>query len=204
MDGLRIYNTSDLQAEEISVENTTQGIFFNGVNGAIIGSLRVKNVPSVSFTGTSLTDSITFNNLGFDADLVTILHKRYKEYTLCFEAQAYLASIVMLGSIIEAVLLGITKKFPKEFNESPLAPKDKARLIKKFSDWKLSDFINVAENIGFIKEPTKKFSDVVREYRNYIHPSKECSKQIEFDKDSAIMAKTVLSSLISELEKKLC
>ena len=90
--------------------------------------------------------------------------------------------IILCGSILEGILLSVASKFPKEFNQAKSTPKinDKP---KQFNQWKLKDFIDVANEINFIDLVAYKFSHNLREFRNFIHPYEAYSKQYNiFDK----------------------
>ena len=42
--------------------------------------------------------------------------------------------------------------------------------MRKFHEWSLADFINVAKEVGLLKDDVQKFSHALRDFRNYIHP----------------------------------
>ena len=72
---------------------------------------------------------------------------------------------------MEGVLLGSALARPKEFNQAPISPKDKAGNTKQFQDWTLNDMIDVASYLGILKPDIKKFSHGLRGFRNYLHPN---------------------------------
>jgi AbiTii len=123
-----------------------------------------------------------FPSLVSDADLAKILSNRWNEANLAFEAGAYLATIILLGSILEGVLLDKVEQNPALANTSSKSPKDKkSRKPLPFVEWNLVSLINVADDRNWLKKGSKDFSHVVREYRNFVHPNKERKEGINFD-----------------------
>ena len=103
---------------------------------------------------------------------------------------------------MEGILLGMAQKHPDKFNKSKSAPVNKnSAIVKKFNEWTLSDFINSAYELGIIKEDVKKFSHVVREYRNYIHPYQQLCSQFNPDKHTVSICFQVLKAMISQISE---
>ena len=84
------------------------------------------------------------------------------------KAKAPLAAIFLAGSTLEGILLNTAINNPRAFNQSLSAPKDKEGKILKLNDWKLSQLIDVACEIGLLDLDIKKFSHSLRDFRNYI------------------------------------
>lgn len=98
-----------------------------------------------------------------------------------------------MHSTLEGVLLGIAKKNSQKFNTAQEAPKHKdTGDVKKLGEWSLSNFIDVAHELGKLQLDTKKFSHVLREFRNYIHPNEHTAK----------ICYQVLQGAISQLNEK--
>jgi hypothetical protein len=53
------------------------------------------------------------------------------------------------------------------------APKDKGGAVLKLREWTLSNYIDVAHELGWISDTYKDVGAILRDYRNYIHPYKE-------------------------------
>jgi len=121
-----------------------------------------------------------FAALVSDVDLARILSNRWTEANLTFESGAYLATVILLGSILEGVLLDKVEQNPAQANSSPKCPKDKSGKPLAFKDWKLQNLIEVCHDCGWLKKEYKDFSHVVRDYRNFIHPNKERQERITF------------------------
>jgi len=107
----------------------------------------------------------------------------------------------LTGSTIEGLLFGFAKKFPKSFNCSSSAPKDKNDKIKPFKNWTLTDLINVSYSLGLLNEDIKKHSHSVREFRNYIHPNEQLKSEFYPDENTAKISWQVLKACVMQLVK---
>lgn len=122
-----------------------------------------------------------FASLVTDTELVRVLSNRWTEANLSFEAGAYLATVILLGSILEGVLLSKIEQNPAQANKASSCPKDRSGKPLPFPDWKLQNLIEVAHECGWLKKQYKDFSHVIRDYRNFVHPNKERKEGIVFD-----------------------
>lgn len=147
----------------------------------------------------SNTFDIDIDKLGIDANVSQVLKARLKETETCINNDVALASIFLIGSMLEGILLGTASLYPKMFNQAKSAPKDNNGKIKKFYDWTLNDFINTASEIGILKQDVKKFSHVVRDFRNYIHPYQQMVENFEPNKQTALICFQVLKAAIFEI-----
>ncbi len=107
-----------------------------------------------------------------DKDLREIIERDYKELTLVlFPGGAWKSTVIMAGSILEAILFDVLASDPAiraKALASTLAPKN------SMEDWRLESLIKVAADIGVL--PSKRattFDQVLRDYRNFVHPKKE-------------------------------
>lgn len=143
---------------------------------------------------------VNVDSLGFDPNISNVIKIRLKEIENCIQSDSPLASIFLIGSIMEGVLLGTASEYPQKFNQAQCAPKEKdSNKIRKFPDWTLNNYIDVAAEIGILKQDVKKFSHVVRDFRNYIHPYAQMSSQFFPDKQTAIICFQVLKAAISQI-----
>lgn len=133
-----------------------------------------------------------------DSKLVPILEERFKEAQQCL-SHSPLAAIMLCGSFLEGLLLGIAQKRPKDFNCSQKSPKDKNGNPKAFKDWTLAQFIDVACEIELLRLDVKKFSHVLRDFRNYIHPYKQMEENFYPDRHTAELCISVIKLAIHNL-----
>jgi len=117
-----------------------------------------------------------------------ILANRWNECVKCVNADAPLAATVMMGGLLEALLLARVNQLSdkKPVFNAKSAPKDR-QTGKAFNlaIWGLRDFIAVAHELQWISPTTRDVGNVMRDYRNYIHPQKEHSHGISISADDA-------------------
>lgn len=146
-------------------------------------------------------EEISIDKLGLDTIVSESLNLRFDEIKKGINSIAPLSVIFLSGSSLEGILLGFASKFPKEFNQANSAPKDKEGKVKSFNEWTLSNFIDTANEIGLLKEDVKKFSHVLRDFRNYIHPYEQISKNFNPDIHTAKLCWQVLKVAVIQLSK---
>lgn len=144
---------------------------------------------------------ISLESIGLDGVVTETLKLRFDEIKKCLSANAPLSVIFLAGSTLEGILLGIALKYPKEFNQSKASPRDKEGKVKQFPDWTLSNYIDVAYDVGLLAEDVKKFSHSLRDFRNYIHPYEQISSGFNPDKHTAKICWQVLKTAIYQLKK---
>lgn len=147
-------------------------------------------------------DEVSIYELNLDGIISDILNSRIQEIKANIKGNAPLSAIVIIGSSLEGILLGFASKNPKDFNQTNVAPKDKEGKVKSFHEWSLSNFIDAANEIGLLKEDVKKFSHTVRDFRNYIHPYEQISKNFNPDIHTAKLCWNVLKVAMIQLSKK--
>jgi len=79
------------------------------------------------------------------------------------------------------------------------APKDNQGNVKKYWDWALSDMIDVAHEVGWIKADVKQFSHSLRDYRNMVHPWHQRAKGEKPDEDTCKICWQVVVAAINDL-----
>ncbi|MEG4057971.1 MULTISPECIES: hypothetical protein [unclassified Microcoleus] len=177
-------------------------------DGANIGFAKLEKIE-IDETATPTEDeflkrefsNISIAEIGLESDLSDILQQRIKEIEQCFSVGAYLSVILLAGSTLEGILLGLAKKHPQQFNTSRKAPKDPSGNVKKFHEWSLSSFIDVARDINLIQHDTEKFSHSMREFRNYIHPFDQMRSGFNPRQDTAKICLHVLKTAIHEINE---
>lgn len=145
---------------------------------------------------------VNIGKIGLDSAITDILNLRLKEIANCINSNSPLAVIFLCGSTLEGLLLGVSTKYPSEFNKAKSAPKDKENKVKKLYDWTLNNLIDVACEIGFLKEDVKKYSHTLRDFRNYIHPYQQLISRFNPDEHTAKISWQVLKTAIHQIGNK--
>jgi hypothetical protein len=115
--------------------------------------------------------------------LVKLATQTYqKQANICYKANAPLASCIMMGAVVEAILTTVTCLFHEEALKTGKAPTRKGK-VKPLLDWKFFELLDVAkvanwlpeeltlsDKLSSLKTPVR--TDTIREVRNLIHPAR--------------------------------
>lgn len=145
--------------------------------------------------------TIEWNQLNIENALRPVIKQRVEEISTCLKNNAALSVIFLCGSTLEGLLLNVARVHPREFNTSASAPL-KDQKVKPLQEWTLDNLINVAYEVGFIDLDVKKFSHVLRDFRNYIHPYEQMTKNFNPTIETAKISAQVLKAAISQLGHK--
>ncbi len=181
--GVEIHKTTgpDIEKRLKEVDNTGNG-----------------SITELDFLKVEIED-IDIWQIGVEDTLKPVLEARMKEMKACFKAESFLSVIFMAGSMLEGILLSVAKQNPRLFNQSECAPKDKDGKAKMFHEWSLRDFITVAHDVGVIKQDVAKFSHVLRDFRNYIHPYQQISEKFYPDENTAKICMQVMKGALAQI-----
>ena len=141
----------------------------------------------------------SIQKLPVDFVVAQIIEERLQELQITLSNQAYLSAIFLCGSVLEGVLLGAALQQPERFNRSNSSPKSRDGKVKQFPDWSLSEFINVAHDIGLLKPDVQKFSYGLRDFRNYIHPYQQMESRFKPDEHTAKLCFQVLKAALADV-----
>lgn len=173
-----------------------------------ISSLQTQHVitlaapAAVAQSTTKTSDSPPqFGPLISDPKMQAILAQRWRECVICVNSGAPLAATVMMGGILEGLLLAKINQLPSmapAFTATS-APRDKAGKTLPLKDWTLKNYIDVAHELRWITTTAKDIGEVMRDYRNYIHPQKELSHGITLVEADAQMLWEIAKRMILQI-----
>jgi hypothetical protein len=142
-----------------------------------------------------------FSPLIPDVRMQEILARRWRETRICMAAGADLAATVMMGGLLEGLLLArinaMTDKSPAF--KAKTSPKDKTGKTKQLTEWGLQNYIEVAHELKWIRQTAKDVGEVLRDYRNYIHPQKEYTHGVSLNGSDTAMFWAVFSPIAQQL-----
>jgi hypothetical protein len=129
-------------------------------------------------------------NLG----LRKIIERDYRELSqILFPDCAWKSTVVMAGSILEAVLHDLLTRDDERTSATTKAAKGQ--------QWTLNVLINVSVELGLLPPGSDKTThQVLREYRNFIHPLAEIKAKYACGEAEALMAKGALDAVCNHLE----
>lgn len=144
-----------------------------------------------------------FGRLVQKEEMASTLAFRWEEAQRCVQAEAYLAAVVMMGSLLEGVLLAKMQVHPEDANTAKSAPRDTRRdRAKPFAEWRLAEMIQVAHERGWLSQNVKAFSVALREFRNLVHPSAEFAGVERPDQDTCDVCQQVVVVAVRQLLKE--
>ncbi len=140
-----------------------------------------------------------FARLPVDAATGKLLISRMEEAARCVENQAYLAAIILAGSVLEGMCLGFGVRNPEAANRGYAAQYSKPP--PPFYEWKLSEWIDVLGRMGGLSQNVVKFGHALRDFRNYVHPAEQLARKFEPDKHTARIGFQVVVAAADDLAK---
>ena len=142
-----------------------------------------------------------------DSDLRRIIERDYRELRLkVFPSRAWKSTVILAGSIMEAILfdqLVRDSSIEAKAKASQKAPKDKTGTVLDLvaGNWKFIKLIEVSVDIGILPaDRAKSFDQVLRDYRNFVHPKKELRAQHPCTEAEAMMAVGALEGVCNILD----
>lgn len=145
-----------------------------------------------------------FNKLRLEPAIAEILRSRWAEADRCVKAEAHLAAIIIMGSLLEGLLLAVLQQKPRQANTSSATPKDPVTgKPKLFHEWSLSEMIDVAHVEKWVDLDVKRFSHALREFRNLIHPYQQMVLRVSPDEDTVKICWLVVQAAVNDLARTL-
>jgi len=108
----------------------------------------------------------------------------------------------MMGGLLEALLLA---RVHRETDKTRVfrcssVPRDKGTgKSLMLQEWTLRNYIDVAHELGWITSSAKDLGEVVRDYRNYIHPHKELTHGVHLGDHDARLFWEVSKAITRQL-----
>jgi hypothetical protein len=167
-----------------------------------LSGLRPESLPETDGGVPLLTEDfsdITLDDLDLPPELISILRSRLDEASFCLSAGAHLAVVILSGSVLEGLLLGLAKGSPHRFNQAKSAPKDRDGQVRRLAEWSLAHLIEAATELRFLSPDVKQFSSALREFRNYVHPNQQLEARFQPDEHTARISLQVLRAAIADV-----
>jgi len=131
--------------------------------------------------------------------LEPIIQARWVEAQRCQHSGAFLAAVILMGSILEALLLSRCSMSPSDAYQSAAAPKDRNGRSVAIHDWSLSTLIDVAVSRTWLKTDRGEFSHALRQSRNIVHPYEHARTGANFDESTCKVCWQVLNASVDDL-----
>lgn len=194
-DGWNIYWDDSLA--DISFKRVKPTAFFQSV----VNARPRRELTKEEFLNKEFAD-INFDGLISVPGVLKIVEDRLGELKNCLRSNSPLSAIFLTGSILEAILLAVATGQPSLFCAAKAAPKDSKGATLPITKWYLDALINVAKELGFLKEDVHKFCHVVRDFRNYIHPFEQNARGFTPDIETAKICFQVLKGAVVQIRER--
>lgn len=132
-------------------------------------------------------------------NLEPVIQERWLDAQKCQHAKAYLASVILMGSILEALLLARCSMSPGPAYQAKAAPRHKDGSSKAIHEWTLHNLIEVAVELRWLKSDRGRFSHALRESRNVVHPYEQARSGANFDEHTCKTSWHVLNASVEDL-----
>ncbi len=126
-----------------------------------------------------------------DESLRLILERDWEEIGKCTEAGSHKAVLVLAGSVIEAILVDYMLANPPSSANAPTV----AQILKM----ELGPLIQLAQQEQIVNADTRDIANVLREFRNLIHPGRELRLKAKIGPDRADIAKGLVCLVAEDL-----
>jgi hypothetical protein len=156
-----------------------------------------------AFLERRFSEELRIAELDLDSVITGFLQARVDEVQACPRDKVSLGTIILLGSTLEGLLLAVGLQHPKAFMSSSAAPTDRSGKTKQLHEWTLNELINVARNIDLLDVDVGKFSHVLRDFRNYIHPYQQMSQRFSPDQHTVDICWQVFRAAYSQLKARM-
>lgn len=204
--GMAVRSMSDILAmDNLGIDFTQNRPILTDASPATFDAEELKRKPVAAdaevFLGQQFSEEIRIEDLRVDSVISGFLQSRIDEVQAIRRDKAPLATIFLLGSTLEGILIAVACIDMNRFMTAPAAPKDKSQNVLKIQEWTLNSLIDVAHQIGMLSLDVKKFSHVLRDFRNYVHPYRQMSEAFSPDQDTVDICWQVFKAAVTQLKE---
>ena len=125
--------------------------------------------------------------------LTKVIEQRWRESQICHDNGCYVAGVILMGSILEALLLARVTRDEQVAKGATNAPSGKV------TSWSLNSLIDVAVSVGWLKEDRARFGHALRQSRNVVHPWRHVAEKASFDDSTCRTCWEVLNGAVGDL-----
>ncbi|KKK92493.1 hypothetical protein LCGC14_2702370 [marine sediment metagenome] len=191
----------------VAVRNSANGQIGDSIKAAHVAATMSTTLDSYAGDGSgAVTRDFSFVT---DQQMKTIIERDYRELTQkTFPDGSWKSTVILSGSILEAVLYDRLTRDVTARNasmNSPKAPKRKGKakditLHDYDNQWSLSDMIKVACDLNLLPfKDERAIHQILREYRNFVHPRLEAEMGIEITEGHATASKGLLDVCLDQI-----
>lgn len=131
---------------------------------------------------------VSIGQIVSDPELAATIQLRLDEARTCYEHGAYTSAVIMLGSLLEGVLVHAAQ-----------TRSGSARPRRPFQSMGLKELVDLAHSNQWIEHDAKLASELVRHYRNLVHPLAERRTGHSPNRDTVDMCWPVVNATLNDL-----
>lgn len=206
--------TFDLSAIDDAYQTVLNSTDRSAAKATYLGALTRAKSALVDLRSLLLTAPPRLGNLSSDdqvpdfsplvgpPEMRQVLNRRWDECRKCVAAEAHLAAIVMMGGLLEALFVARVNKMANKESliKAASAPKDKKTgKTLDYREWMLDSYIRVGHELNWITDSARQVADVLKEFRNYVHPAKELRHGVNLADNDSTMFWNVTKALVRQL-----
>lgn len=133
---------------------------------------------------------VTVRSLVSDSALADLLVARLDEVEAAHRSGAFVLAVVGTGSFLEGLLDDVVRQCDPEID-------------KKYRNTNLDLLLRRAHERGWIQPDAFQFSDIMRQYRNFVHPREQLRKGVTCDGDTVLMCWQPVLAVVNDLDERL-
>ncbi len=180
-----VYENKDLSIKKASLDDVKD--ISSPTSSTLMSEFRNVNVKDITASNDKLS---------------SIVKTRIQESIKCYENELYLSSVIMCGSALEGLIIMVAEDNEDMYLNSPSAPtRYNSDEVKSIYKWTLKELIDVSIELNVINNANIKYSDALRNFRNFIHPAKELESNFEANEDFAKVSLMVFKSIYNDLKQ---
>ena len=140
-----------------------------------------------------------------DENLKDLAERDYRDFLAEYQSNHFKSTIILAGSLVERLLLYVLMEREAEAMEAYSLIQNAGRNTdgksggRNNSDilrFDLGTIVTVAKKLKLVSHEVEKLSEVVREYRNIVHPGNELRRKYEPNKKRAEMAHALVEMIV--------
>lgn len=124
-----------------------------------------------------------------DDAMAAILVRRLDEVEACRRSGAFVMALVGTGSFIEGLLSDTLRRRDPE--------------VRRLHNPSLTELLQRAKARGWIEDDAYRFSELVRDYRNFVHPRVQLDMAFSPDDDTVLMCWQPVLAVLNDLRTRL-
>ena len=131
-------------------------------------------------------------------ELRKLIKEDLNEINICISNKAWKSAVVLSGGVIEAILYDWLSLINNNDIKDAYYKCYQKAMNKKLNKLSFSEYIDITSNLGLLSSLKIQLTDVIRNYRNLIHPDVNLRKNIRADESIAKISIDYILGLLEE------